>query len=138
MRPPARSKAMRLALEKLSPSERAAYVLRHAFDYPYVRIAQIIQQSPASVRQHVSRARRRLTGGDCAPISAIKHQQLVDAFVAGARDGNLIPLERLFAADVIQGGNRCRPARGRTGKRALKSSRTKLLTFTPAHTGRAA
>jgi RNA polymerase sigma factor (sigma-70 family) len=93
--------ALRLTLEKLSPSERAAYVLRHAFDYPYERIAEIVQQTQASVRQHVSRAQKRLTGGKRAAISSSKHQQLLDAFVAGAQTGNLTALERLFAADVI-------------------------------------
>jgi RNA polymerase sigma factor (sigma-70 family) len=97
--------ALRLTLEKLSPSERAAYVLRHAFDYPYERIAEIIQQTQGSVRQHVSRARKRLTSGKRAAISSGKHQQLLDAFVAGAHNGNLTKLERLFAADVIDGGS---------------------------------
>ena len=97
--------ALRLTLEKLSPSERAAYVLRHAFDYPYERIAEIVQQTQASVRQHVSRARKRLTGGKRAAISSSKHQQLLDAFVAGAQTGDLTVLERLFAADVIKGGS---------------------------------
>ena len=67
--------AVRLTLEKLSPSQRASYVLRHAFDYPYVRIAEIIQQTQASVRQHVSRARKRLAGRDRVAISVRKHRQ---------------------------------------------------------------
>jgi RNA polymerase sigma factor (sigma-70 family) len=95
--------AVRLTLEKLSPSERAAYVLRHAFDYPYARIAEIIQQTQPTVRQHVSRARKRLTAESRAAINEGKHHQLLEAFVAGAKDGNLIELEQLFAADVSQG-----------------------------------
>jgi RNA polymerase sigma factor (sigma-70 family) len=95
--------ALRLMLERLSPSERAAYVLRHAFDYPYERIAEIVQQTQASVRQHVCRARKHLTGGKRAATSSSKHQQLLDAFVAGAQTGDLTALERLFAADVIDG-----------------------------------
>jgi RNA polymerase sigma-70 factor (ECF subfamily) len=98
--------AVRLTLETLSPSERAAYVLRNAFDYPYERIAEIIQQTQASVRQHVSRARKRLTGAKRASVSSGKHQQLVEAFVAGAQNGNLTVLEQLFAADVRRGANR--------------------------------
>jgi RNA polymerase sigma factor (sigma-70 family) len=95
--------AVRLTLEKLSSSERAAYVLRHAFDYPYERIAEIVQQTHASVRQHVSRAQKRLTGGKGGAISSSKHQQLLDAFMAGAQTGDLTALERLFAADVVNG-----------------------------------
>ena len=97
--------AVRLTLEKLSPSERAAYVLRHAFDYPYARIAEIIQQTQPSVRQHVSRARKRLTAESRVAINEGQHQQLLEAFVAGAEDGNLIELEQLFAADVSQGSD---------------------------------
>jgi RNA polymerase sigma factor (sigma-70 family) len=107
--------AVRLTLEKLSPSERASYVLRHAFDYPYGRIAEIIQQTQASVRQHVSRARKRLTGRHRVAFSVRKHQQLMVAFMAGAHDGNLVALEQLLAADVIQGRDR----RGRTQTRAV-------------------
>ena len=103
--------AVRLTLEKLSPSQRAAYVLRHAFDYPYERIAEIIQQTQGSVRQHVRRARKRLTGRNRATISVSKHRQLLDAFVAGAQDGNLVALEQLLAADVIKAGHRCGPTR---------------------------
>ena len=53
--------AVLVLLESLSPTERAAYVLREAFDYPYAQIAEIIQGSEASARQLVSRARRHLT-----------------------------------------------------------------------------
>jgi len=48
------ARALRLTLEKLSASERAAYVLRHTCDYPYEQIAEIIQHTQGSVRQHVS------------------------------------------------------------------------------------
>lgn len=47
--------AILLLLEKLSPPQRAAYVLREAFDYPYDQIADIVQLSEANVRQLVSR-----------------------------------------------------------------------------------
>ena len=97
--------ALRSTLEKLSARERAAYVLRHAFDYPYEQIAEIIQQTQASVRQHVSRARKRLRGGKSAAVHSGKHRQLLDAFV-GAQHGNLAALERLFSAEVLTDGNR--------------------------------
>ncbi len=104
------ARALRLTLEKLSASERAAYVLRHAFDYPYEQIAEIIQQTQASVRQHVSRARKRLSGAKRAAVNSSKHRQLLDAVVAGAQHGNLAALERLFAADVMSDGSRTRRA----------------------------
>src|SRR5687768_17304819 len=52
--------AVLLILEKLSPTERAAYVLREAFDYPYPQIAEIIQATEQTARQLVSRARKRI------------------------------------------------------------------------------
>ena len=52
--------AVLLLLERLSPAERAAYVLREAFEYPYEHIAAIIQSTEATTRQLVSRARKRL------------------------------------------------------------------------------
>lgn len=59
-----RSEALELALlvvlEKLPPTERAAYVLREAFDYAYADIANMLRLSPVNVRQIVSRARKRL------------------------------------------------------------------------------
>jgi len=55
------SLAVLLLLEKLSPAERAAYVLREAFDYPYSTIAHILQSTEVNVRQIVSRARRHVT-----------------------------------------------------------------------------
>jgi RNA polymerase sigma factor (sigma-70 family) len=55
--------AVLLLLEKLSPTERAAYVLREAFDYPYDQIASILQMGEANVRQLVSRARKHIADG---------------------------------------------------------------------------
>src|SRR4051794_3615193 len=50
-------------LEKLSPTERAAYVLREAFDYPYRQIADILQLEEANTRQLVARARHHIIDG---------------------------------------------------------------------------
>jgi RNA polymerase sigma factor (sigma-70 family) len=84
--------AVLLVLEKLSPTERAAYVLRQAFDYPYEEIAEIIQQTPANARQLVSRARKRLAEEKRAAVSLSEQQRLLEAFLAAARTGNLAAL----------------------------------------------
>ena len=55
--------ALLVLLEKLSPTERAAYVLREAFDYPYRQIADILQIEEANVRQLVCRARKHIADG---------------------------------------------------------------------------
>jgi RNA polymerase sigma-70 factor (ECF subfamily) len=86
--------------EKLSQSERAAYVLREAFDYPYRRIADVLATSEANARQLVTRGRVRLAGGRRRHVGAAELQRFVDAFVDAAQTGELMTLERLLAADV--------------------------------------
>jgi RNA polymerase sigma-70 factor (ECF subfamily) len=92
--------ALRTVSEKLSGSERAAYVLREAFDYPYRQIADVLATSEANARQLVARARVRLAGGRRRHVSAAELQQLVDAFVDAAQTGDLMTFERLLAADL--------------------------------------
>ncbi|BEL09132.1 RNA polymerase sigma-70 factor [Actinoplanes sichuanensis] len=96
-----------LLMEKLTPNERAAYVLREAFDYPYGQIAEILDTTEPAVRQLVSRARKRVTGERRAPVSAEAQRELLTAFVAAARSGDMAALERLFAVDVrsVSDGN---------------------------------
>jgi RNA polymerase sigma-70 factor (ECF subfamily) len=89
-----------MLMEKLTPNERAAYVLREAFDYPYSQIADILRTSAAAVRQLVSRARKRMAGERRSPVSADRQRELLTAFVVAARSGDMAALERLFAADV--------------------------------------
>ncbi len=93
--------ALLMLLEKLTPTERAAYVLREAFDYPYEQIAEIIGHTPANVRQLVSRARRHLGEERRAPVAPEAQRRLLTAFVAAAKAGDVAVLERLFAEDVI-------------------------------------
>jgi RNA polymerase sigma-70 factor (ECF subfamily) len=93
--------AVLLVLEKLSPTERAAYVLRQAFDYPYEQIAEIIQQTQGNVRQLVSRARKHLAEEKRRAVSAREQQRLLDAFMVAARTGDLNELETLLAEDVV-------------------------------------
>jgi RNA polymerase sigma-70 factor, ECF subfamily len=61
--------AVLVLLEKLSPTERAAYVLREAFDYPYRDIAEILRLEEANTRQLVTRARKNVADGRRAPVS---------------------------------------------------------------------
>src|ERR1044072_10000673 len=62
--------AVLLLLEKLSPTERAAYVLREAFDYSYDQIAHIIRSTDANARQLVTRARKHVSDGRREAVSA--------------------------------------------------------------------
>jgi RNA polymerase sigma-70 factor (ECF subfamily) len=90
-----------LLLEKLTPTERAAYILREAFDYPYRDIANVLRLEEANARQVVTRARQRLAHGRTMPASSTEQRRLVDAFVAAAQHGDLARLEGLLASDVV-------------------------------------
>ena len=93
--------AVLLLLEKLTPTERAAYVLREAFDYPYAQIAEILDTTGANVRQLVSRARKHVADERRAPVDPTEQRRLLAAFLLAAQTGDLGALEGLLAADVV-------------------------------------
>src|SRR5678815_619436 len=102
--------AVLLLLEKLTPTERAAYILREAFDYPYKEIADILPLTEANTRQLVTRARKHISDGRVKPVSPLERTRLLNAFIAAAKKGDLETLEGLFAEDVVSysdgGGNK--------------------------------
>lgn len=113
-----RGKALELAvlmlLEKLSPAERAAYVLREAFTYPYREIADILQLSESNTRQLVSRSRKHLAEARREPVSSTEQRRLLHAFMAAAQKGEMAALEELFSSDIVSysdGGGVVRAAR---------------------------
>jgi RNA polymerase sigma-70 factor (TIGR02957 family) len=94
--------AVLLLMEKLPPTERAAYVLREAFDYPYSQIAEIVQTSEANTRQLVSRARKHLAAERrVEAVDPDAQRRLLDTFIDAAQSGDLARLESLFAEDVV-------------------------------------
>lgn len=99
--------AVLVLLERLTPTERAAYVLREAFDYSYGDIARIIRVSQVAARQLVSRARKHLATGKHATVVPSKRRALLVAFVTAARTGDLGGLEHLFAEDAVSQGGGC-------------------------------
>jgi RNA polymerase sigma-70 factor (ECF subfamily) len=106
--------AVLLLLEHLSPTERAAYVLREAFDYPYHQIAEILDTTEPATRQLVSRARKHLATERRTSVEPSEHRRLLQAFVTAAQVGDLATLEQLLAADVVSysdGGGLVRAAR---------------------------
>ncbi|MFF8093004.1 RNA polymerase sigma-70 factor [Streptomyces sp. NPDC016675] len=93
--------AVLLLLERLNPVERAAYVLREAFDYPYKQVAAILETSEGNTRQLVSRARKHLATERREQVSRSQHQRLLEVFLTAAQTGDLETLERVLAADVV-------------------------------------
>jgi Sigma-70, region 4 len=101
-------------MEKLSPTERAAYILRKAFDHPYPDIAEILRLSEENTRQLFSRARKHIADERRAPVSAVEQNRLLQAFIAAAQTGDLAGLENLLAEQVVSyadGGGLVRAAR---------------------------
>jgi RNA polymerase sigma-70 factor (TIGR02957 family) len=93
--------AVLVMLERLTPTERAAYVLREAFAYTYDQISEIVQTSEAAARQLVSRARKHLAGERRREVTQSEQRRLLTAFLSAAQTGDLDELERLFAEDVV-------------------------------------
>ncbi|MER5910470.1 RNA polymerase sigma-70 factor [Streptomyces sp. NPDC001982] len=100
-----RAEALDLAvlflLQKLNPVERAAYVLREAFDYPYKQIADMLETSEANTRQLVSRARKHLSEQRREPVSSAAHRRLLEVFLTAAQTGDLSALKDVLTEDVV-------------------------------------
>ncbi|WP_345607009.1 RNA polymerase sigma-70 factor [Pseudonocardia adelaidensis] len=92
--------AVLVLLEKLTPTERAAFVLREAFDYPYDRIAEVLHTGESNARKLLSRARQAVAAQRQRSVDATHQRRLLAAFLDAARGGDLAELESLFAADV--------------------------------------
>ena len=88
-------------LEKLSPTERAAYILREAFDYTYRDIANALRLEEANARQVVTRARQRVASGRTMRANSNERERLLETFIAAAHIGDVAGLERLFAPDIV-------------------------------------
>lgn len=116
-----------MLMERLTPLERAAFVLRAAFDYPYARIAEIIETTEPAARQLVSRARRHLAADRTRAADRETHRSFFRVFLRAARSGDTAALESMLAADAISstdGGGVVR----RTARRPILG-REKLVRF---------
>jgi RNA polymerase sigma factor (sigma-70 family) len=93
-------RAVWLLLETLTPPQRAAFVLREGFGYPYERIAGLLHLSVVNARQQVARAQRRLGAKRRRqPVDSISHRRLVQAFLAAAQGGDLDRLEQVLLTE---------------------------------------
>jgi RNA polymerase sigma-70 factor (ECF subfamily) len=112
------SVALLLALDRLSPLERAAFLLHDVFDYSFSQIADALDRNEAACRQLASRARTRVRDarpkGLTPPRGATtsidpRHQELLAAFISASRSGDIEQLTRMLASDarlVTDGGGK--------------------------------
>jgi len=89
-------------LETLTPPERLAFVLHDMFAVPFDEIATILERSPDAARQLASRGRRRVRGSAPVPDADLSAQwQVVEAFLAAARNGDFAGLVAVLDPDVV-------------------------------------
>jgi RNA polymerase sigma-70 factor (ECF subfamily) len=94
--------ALLVVLETLTPAERLAFVLHDMFAVPFEDIAPIVERSPEATRQLASRARRRVRGAAPVPDPDLTAQwEVVEAFLAAARDGDFDALVAVLDPDVV-------------------------------------
>lgn len=95
------SLAVLVVLESLSPLERAVFVLREAFGFPYAEIAVILERGEAAVRQLAGRARKHVDEGRPRyKVDPAERRDLTERFLAAASEGDLDGLMALLAPDV--------------------------------------
>ena len=95
------SLALLWMLERLSPEERAAFLLRQVFDHDYGEIARLLDKSEAACRQMVHRAGERVQQGRARfEVSHEAHRRLVQAFARAAHSGDMAAMKALLADDV--------------------------------------
>ena len=94
--------ALFVVLETLNPAERLAFVLHDMFGVPFDDIAPIVDRSPQAARQLASRARRRVRAENRVPDTDVDAQrEVVDAFLAAAREGDFERLIAVLDPDVV-------------------------------------
>ncbi|ASW53766.1 RNA polymerase sigma-70 factor [Plantactinospora sp. KBS50] len=134
------SYAVLTLMERLSPNERAVYVLREAFDYPHAEIADILDISRAASQQLLHRARQHLADGRArVEIDATATRRVVEEFLSAAASGRIEPLVRLLTQDatsVGDGGGKV-PARAKPFSGALAVAKFLRGLFKPTQIKRA-
>jgi RNA polymerase sigma-70 factor (ECF subfamily) len=98
--------ALLVVLETLTPAERLAYVLHDMFSVPFEQIGAILERSPQAARQLASRARRRIRSAHTTPhhaeAGAHQEEEVVEAFLAAARDGDFDALLAVLDPDIVE------------------------------------
>ena len=96
------SAAFLVVLERLTPLERAAFLLREAFAYDYAEIAAVIDRREDNCRQLVARARKHVRSNRPRfEADAAQRRRLLDLFLTAAEEGDVAGLERVLAQDAV-------------------------------------
>jgi RNA polymerase sigma factor (sigma-70 family) len=96
-------RALLVVLDRLSPAQRVAFVLHDVFSVPFEAIAGLLDRSPGAAKKLASRARERLQADPTGePARAARHLEVVDAFLAASRGGDIETLLELLAPDVVR------------------------------------
>ncbi|QEW03481.1 sigma-70 family RNA polymerase sigma factor [Microbacterium lushaniae] len=122
------SLAVLLLMERLTPAERAAFTLRHAFDYPYGQIAEILGVTAVHTRQLVSRARAHLDAARAHSVDGERHRRLFRVFLDAARGGDRARLETLLAEDAVS----CTDGGGTVHRTAAREDRVSQVLWVMA------
>ncbi|WP_405584232.1 RNA polymerase sigma factor SigJ [Streptomyces sp. NBC_01092] len=134
------SYAVLALLERLSPSERAVYVLREAFEYPHREIAEILDLTEAASQQIFHRAKKHVAEGRArTEVDEAAARRIVDEFLAAATSGRTEPLVRLLTQDAIaigDGGGKI-PARAKAFEGAVAVAKFMRGLFKPSEAKRA-
>jgi RNA polymerase sigma-70 factor (ECF subfamily) len=134
------SYAVLTLMERLTPDERAVYVLREAFDYPHRDIAGILDITEAASQQILHRARKHVADGRVrTEIDGSAARRIVEEFLAAATSGRTEPLVRLLTGDAVSvgdGGGKI-PARATPFEGALAVARFLRGLFKPGEAKRA-
>jgi len=128
------SQAFLVLLERLTPVERAAFLLREVFDYEYSEIGEVIDRTDVNSRQLVARAKKHLEASSAPrfdPDEALR-DELLKRFLAAADEGDVEGLERMLAEDAAlysDGGGKVTAARKALFGRARVASVLAKLTL---------
>jgi RNA polymerase sigma-70 factor (ECF subfamily) len=127
--------ALLVVLETLEPAERLTFVLHDMFAVPFDDIAPIVERSSAATRQLASRARRRVQGArPSTDPDLVRQREIVEAFLAAAREGDFDALVALLHPDVALRADSGALVRGAAASKAVCGARAvaeQALMFAP-------
>ena len=116
--------ALQVVLDRLTPRERVAFVLHDSFGFEFDTIAKVLETTPVAARKLASRARSKI--GQPSSDDRLAEWEVVDAFLAAAREGDFTRLLELLAPDAVIAGD---DAAIRAGTPAEIAGQREVATF---------